>query len=211
MIASNQRFKRRRLKRRKTSSKQALRFTPYAWAKLLFLRDIGDTEVGMFGISDPSDLLLIENVALVRQACTPVTVEFDDAAVADHFDEQVDLGRKPEQFARIWLHTHPGSCPRPSGTDEETFERVFGSTQWAIMFIVAREGATYCRLRFNVGPGADKRLPVEVDYQTEFPESDYEQWESEYEAAVRVHDPFMGRPMFPEQEPEWLATEWVAS
>jgi len=49
-----------------------------------------------------------------------VTVEFDDAAVADFFDEQVDQGRRPEEFSRIWLHTHPGASAQPSHTDEET-------------------------------------------------------------------------------------------
>ena len=67
-----------------------LRFTPWAWAKLLFLRDLGETEVGGFGISSESDLLLIEDIQMVRQRCTSVTVQFDDAAVADFFDEMVD-------------------------------------------------------------------------------------------------------------------------
>ena len=30
-----------------------LRFSPTAWAKLLFLRDYGPTEVGGFGIAQP--------------------------------------------------------------------------------------------------------------------------------------------------------------
>ena len=48
------------------------------------------------------------------------SVSFDDEAVADLFDTQVDAGRKPEQFARVWLHSHPGDSPRPSNTDEES-------------------------------------------------------------------------------------------
>ena len=85
----------------------ALRFSPYAWAKLLYLRDCGETEVGGFGLTASDDLACVEDVRLVRQRCIPVSAEFDDAAVADFFDEQVDLGRRPEQVARIWLHTHP--------------------------------------------------------------------------------------------------------
>ena len=92
-----------------------LRFSPYAWAKLLFLRDCGDCEVGGFGITGEDDLLLIEDVRLVRQYSTPVSVRFDDTAVADFFDEQVDRGRRPEQFARVWLHTHPGNSPIRAG------------------------------------------------------------------------------------------------
>ncbi len=49
-----------------TSSTPALRFSPTAWAKLLFLRDYGDTEVGGFGISASHDLLLINDIQLVQ-------------------------------------------------------------------------------------------------------------------------------------------------
>jgi len=157
-----------------------LRFTPTAWAKLLFLRDLGETEVGGFGIADPEDLLLVEDVKLVKQRCTGVTVKFDDAAVADFFDEQVDLGRRPEAFGRLWLHTHPGSSPDPSGVDEETFLRCFGNANWALMFILARGGQTYARLRFNVGPGGEIEIPVAVDWSRPFAGSDWDAWEVEY-------------------------------
>src|SRR3954463_4035834 len=81
-----------------------LRFSPTAWAKLLFLRDTGDTEIGAFGISAPDDLLFVEDLQLVAQTCTWVHVEFDDEAVANFFDDQVDAGHHPEQFGRLWLH-----------------------------------------------------------------------------------------------------------
>ena len=110
-----------------------LRFSPTAWAKLLFLRDRGDSEVGGFGIAAEDDLLFVEDIRLVRQVDTVASVEFDDVAVAEFFDEQVDLGRRPQKFARIWIHTHPGNSPEPSGTDEATFCRVFGRTDWAVM------------------------------------------------------------------------------
>ena len=95
-----------------------LRFTPWAWAKLVFLRDLGPTEVGGFGISAADDLLLIEDIRLVRQRCSSVTVQFDDVAVADFFDEMVDLGLPPERFARVWIHTHPGNSASPSWNAE---------------------------------------------------------------------------------------------
>ena len=47
------------LKNRPESVTPSLRFTPTAWAKLLFLRDYGDTEVGGFGIAASDDLLLV--------------------------------------------------------------------------------------------------------------------------------------------------------
>ena len=124
-------------------------------------------------------------MALVRQLCSPISVVFDDAAVADFFDRQVDLGRIPPQFARIWIHTHPGTSAQPSVTDEETFERVFGRSDWAVMFILARHGATYCRLRFAAGPGGEFEIGAEVDYRRSFPATDFEAWREEYRASVR--------------------------
>lgn len=162
-----------------------LRFSPTAWAKLLFLRDAGKTEVCGFGIAAEDDLLFVENVVLVDQLCTWVSAELDDDAVADYFDDQVDQGRKPEQFGRIFLHTHPGDSPKPSSTDEETFQRVFGNAEWAVMFILARGGKCYARLRYNVGPSLDVELPVEVDYGQPFAATDWDAWQEEYEAHVQ--------------------------
>ena len=114
-----------------------------------------------------------------------VTVAFDDMAVADFFERQVDQGRRPEQFARIWVHTHPGCSPTPSCTDEETFRRVFGSCDWSVMCIVAQGGKSFARLRFGVGPGGDVTIPVCVDYSSEFASADFKAWKTEYKQNVK--------------------------
>jgi hypothetical protein len=163
-----------------------LRLTPYAWAKLLYLRDLGNTEVGGFGVSSASDLLLVEDICLIQQLCSEVTVRFEDQAVADYFDQQVDAGLPPERFGRIWVHTHPGTSPQPSNTDEESFARCFGNSNWAVMFILARGGQTFARLRLNAGPGGDLVLPVEVDFTQAFPAAAKAAWEHEYHQAVHV-------------------------
>ena len=135
-MTKNSKKKQRKWKRTEAvtdATTPALRFSPTAWAKLLFLRDYGDTEVGGFGIAASDDLLFVEDIQLVKQVCSWAHVAFDDESVADFFDRQVDAARRPEQFARIWVHTQPGDCPRPSMTDEETFRRVFGRADWAVM------------------------------------------------------------------------------
>lgn len=179
-----------RPRRQLPSKSPILRFTPYSWAKLFWFCHRGDTEIGGFAVTSPDDLLLVEDFVTVKQTCSIVSVAFDDLAVADYVDQQVDMGRKPEQFLRIWLHTHPGSSPHPSGTDEATFARVFGRCDWAVMFILACEGKTYARLRFNTGPGGAMLIPVEVDYSltlrdadfqgSNFRGSDVRGWEEEY-------------------------------
>jgi hypothetical protein len=184
--AENQSPRRTKLIRAPTRPK--LRFSPYAWAKLLYLRDCGDTEVGGFGISATEDLLLVDDLVLVRQRCTSVTLRFDDEAVADYFDAQVDRGLPPERFARIWLHTHPGISAEPTVTDEETLSRCFGSCEWAVMLILAKGGQTMARLQFNIGPRYSMELPVEVDYRGPFPASEHEAWSEEFKRCV-VEEP----------------------
>jgi proteasome lid subunit RPN8/RPN11 len=168
-----------------------LRFSPTAWAKLLFFRDMGESEIGGFGIAAADNLLRIEEFCTVKQEATVASIAFDDLAVADFFEAQVDAGRKPEQFGRIWLHTHPGNSAQPSATDDETFWRVFGRCQWAVMFILARSGHSYARLRFNIGPGGEAELPVKVDYSRSFGPSAFEAWEAEYRVNVKIDPGFV--------------------
>ncbi|HEV2968434.1 MAG TPA: hypothetical protein VGY55_00505 [Pirellulales bacterium] len=179
----------------------ALRFSPTAWAKLIYLRDRGPTEVGGFAIAAADDGLFVEDVQMVRQRCTPVSVKFDDTAVADFFDRQIDAGLAMDRFNRIWVHTHPGNCPLPSNTDEDTFDRVFGQFEWAVMFILAEEGQSYARLRFSVGPGGAITIPVNVDYTRPFAGSDLASWEREYATNLN-HEPASRR--------DWLGSPVTA-
>jgi len=196
-----------RKKKKQQNQRPVLRFSPTAWAKLLFMRDVTDNEVGGFGITEAEDLLFVTDVVLVKQKVTCVTISFEDESVADFFENQVEAGRQPEQFARLWLHTHPGNSPEPSMTDEETFARVFGHTHpgnspepsmtdeetfarvfgtcdWSIMCIVAQDGGTFARLRFSAGPGGQVKIPVCVDYSYEFDAADFEVWKQQYKANV---------------------------
>ncbi len=160
-----------------------LRFTPYAWAKLQWFCHKGHTEIGGFGITSAEDLLLIEDFVTLDQQASAAFVSFDDEAVADFYEDQVKAGKKPEEFGRIWCHTHPGSSPSPSGVDEETFTRVFGSCDWAVMFILAKGGQTYARLRFNAGPTGHMVIGVGVDYKDQFSE-EHTEWGNEYTANI---------------------------
>ena len=169
-----------RSNRNLSATRPKLRFSPTAWAKLLCLRDLGPTEVGGFGITDASDLLNVRDIAIVPQRCNEVFVAFDDTAVAEFFDDQIDQGRQPEQFARIWIHTHPGNSAQPSSVDVETFDRVFGRCDWAVMFILARGGQTFAQLYWRSGGPASIPLEVEIDFTQPFEGSDAEAWETEY-------------------------------
>lgn len=166
------------------TTRPRIRFTPYAWAKLLYLRDAGPTEIGGFGLTSIEDPLLVTDILMVKQTCTTVTVDFDDDSIAELFDEMVDLGYQPCEFGRVWIHTHPGDSPYPSATDETTFSKAFGKTDWAVMFIIAEGGATYARLKFNVGPGSSLLIRPKVDFTEGFAASAFKEWKKEYDENV---------------------------
>ena len=188
---------RRHPRPRRTHRRPKLRFSPTAWAKLLCLRDRGPTEVGGFGITTPDDLLCVQDVALVAQSCTESFVAFDDAAVAEYFDHQIDLGRRPEQCGRIWIHTHPGHSAEPSAVDRETFVRVFGHCDWAVMMILARGGECFAELHWRHGGPASVHMDVEIDFALPFPASDEAAWAADYDTLVRWEHPSLLRNEMP--------------
>lgn len=186
-------------------------FSPLAWLKLQYFCHAGGTEVGGFGISDAADLLRVVDFVPLRQRSCPVSVAFDDDAVADFVDTCVDAGMPQDRFFRLWIHTHPGASVQPSGTDEQTFARVFGSSPWGVMFILGRTGRTLARLSFHAGPRATLLLPVAVDW-TDWARVVQDpafclptlvaQWQAEFAATIKPAIPFL---------PERLATPWYAA
>jgi hypothetical protein len=173
--------------------RDALVFSPLAWLKLQWFCHAGGTEVGGFGVSAAHDPLYVEDFVTVRQRASAVSVQFEDAAVADLFDRLVDRGLPPDRFARIWIHTHPGTSPLPSVTDVETFARSFGGCDWAVMFILSRTAEAYARLAFRAGPGGCVLLPTAVCW-ADWPRTAtagtavgalVQQWQQEYASHVQ--------------------------
>jgi hypothetical protein len=160
-----------------------LRFTPYAWAKLNFMRDISGNEVGGYGISSIDDLLLISDFILVKQKVSPATFAFEDKGLADYAENMLDVGLQPVEYSRILIHTHPGNSASPSSVDEENFQTKFSECNWAVMFILAKGGATSACIRFN-NPQVRAELKTVVDYSCPFPASEIEAWKEEYNTNV---------------------------
>lgn len=187
-----------------------LRFAPLAWLKWQYLCHAGPTEVAGFGLSAAHDPLYVEDILVISQRATSVTVAFDDTAIADLFDRMTDLEIAPHRFARIWLHSHPGASASPSGVDEATFTRVFGACDWSVMAILSRTSATYARMQFPAGPGGSVELPVVSDWQawprylaTSVLDSFTTSWQKEYEQCVKPM-PFNHTELIPEEPTEVL-------
>jgi len=160
-----------------------LRFSAYAWAKLEFWRKKAKTEVGCFGLSLETSPLTVFDVQIVKQKSSIAYTEFDDAAIADYFEDMVKLEYRPAEFARIWIHTHPGGSASPSSKDEETLKRCFGGADWSVMCIFA-EGEQYARLQVNKPFVLQVPLQVKLDMTLPFDGSEHDDWQQDLEDNV---------------------------
>lgn len=172
-----------------TTFGEIIRFTPYAYSKLIWMRDRGNTEVAGYCVTETKDPLLITDFCLIKQKCTAVTFDLDPNDIVDYMERMMDRGLPPWACVNILAHSHPGNSPNPSGVDEDNFKKAFSHPDWAIMLIIAQDDSMYCRLRLNVGPGVEKLLKVEVDFNQDFPASNHFEWDKEYKDKVSKETP----------------------
>jgi hypothetical protein len=167
-------------------SKKRLLFDPGVWAKIIYLRDRGKSEVSGFGISDPDDPFHIVDFKLVLQRCISTFTEFDDKGLANYLQTMViEQGYHPAQCMRVWIHTHPNMSPSPSSHDEENFKRVNEDSTWGVMCVVS-DDSEYARVMVNdlqSGLTAQQELKVAIALDIPFEgvtADDYRDWEDEY-------------------------------
>lgn len=135
---------------RKTTKidRSSLILSSNAYEKLLWFRNQKDTEVGAMGISLPDDPLHICDFSFLPQECTSVSTDFDPEAQDAWMDEMmIDKKLSPEQFTRVWAHTHPSQSASPSGTDWDTFQEIMGNMPWGVMLILGTSNEFSCVFR----------------------------------------------------------------
>jgi hypothetical protein len=143
-----------------------LYLSPLAFLKLQFFLHAGATEIAGFGISSEEDPLYMDDFITLPRAGTCANVALNGAAVAHNFADVADRGLSPSRFARIWVHTRPGSsAAEPSIVDERTFARVFGRCDWSVMLILTGSGAIHASHRSL----ANNARPVDLDVRVDWP------------------------------------------
>jgi len=161
-----------------------LRFSAFAYAKLIFWRDCGQTEIGCYGLTETDDPLLITDLRMIKQVCTSISVDFDKDDSIAFVEEMADKNIPLWSCQSVFIHSHPGDSPCPSQADEENFRDNFSIANCSIFYIIARSGKDYARMRFNVPPGMDVDIKTRIDYSVPFKASNHEAWEKEYDEKV---------------------------
>ena len=64
-----------------------------------------------------------------------------------------------------------------------------------------KAGQSFARLRFNVGPGGEIKIPVSVDYTLPFAGSNWESWQQEYDANLVDIDMLLQEEPAPQRKP----------
>lgn len=161
----------------------SLRFTPnayYCWRALCLQ---ASTEIGAFGwCSHEDDPLLVTSLWVPKQVCTPASVEREPDQTARCIAEGAAAGLHPGLCTRVWLHTHPGDSPEPSGTDEKYWDE-FSKQHGHVMGIMARGGRTFARLALRDVYCTDIEIPVSV-----VPPADVTEW-AKAQVAEKVGKP----------------------
>jgi len=170
-------------------SKPRFRLSPYVRAKIGYFLDLGDTEISFFGITKEDDPMAVIDIWLPDQACTSCSTVMDDDSIANWMDDMAMAGYHPDRYSCVWMHTHPGDGPNPSGTDEDTFAKVFGRKSLAVMYILARGGRDYCRIQWNHQlngglVGSDEVIQTEIDWSLPFGASDHAAWDEDFKRVV---------------------------
>lgn len=118
-----------------------------------------NTEVSALGICT-GNTLNVTDLLIPKQNCSVGHTEMDDEDVANETVRlAVEEKIEPLFCNRIWIHTHPGNSPSPSGKDWETFSHLVDCGGWAVMLIFAKDSSYFCRLGYKMG---DRKQMVEV-------------------------------------------------
>ena len=171
----------------------SLKFTPYARAKLQFICDHYDHEVGAMGIAATADPFLVTDLFVPKQECSDTFVAMDANDLADsmfmvYCDPDGPHKLKPHQVGRIFIHTHPQGCNSPSLHDESIFAESFGSMPWAMMVILPKGGQLYARIRINIGNDINLqlRIPDQLVLSGDFPAANKAEWQKEVDSKIIV-------------------------
>ena len=154
--------------------------------KLNDWKDMGNTEVTGFFISEPSDPLTIIDAKLIKATCNPIHVDIDPNDMLTFYRKMFEQGIYTNQL-NIWWHTHPKMSPTPSCTDYETFDELNNDRNVGIMFILADDFNYHAEITVKdpiSGISCSENLQMKIFSHPNTKHEDYETIKKEYEQNV---------------------------
>jgi len=135
--------------------------------KLQAWRDMGDTEVTGFFITQKDQFNKVIDAVIVKAECTGATVDIDAEALENLYLTMAEKNIYPDQL-QIWWHTHPGNSASPSGTDQTTFKELGQDRTLNLMYILACGGEEFAQLSVtDLTTKVMLKTPIEVEHPFE--------------------------------------------
>ena len=105
-------------------------------------------EVSLMGISaSEEDIGFITDFVCIPQEASMGLTEPTDEGFAKHWEDMlIDKDISIIRCARFWAHTHPGTSPEPSSTDNDTFKKWYNDSDFGVMYILA-DGDDSCTVK----------------------------------------------------------------
>lgn len=105
-------------------------------------------EVSLMGISaSEEDIGFITDFVCIPQEASMALTEPTDEGFAKHWEDMlIDRDISIIRCARFWAHTHPGTSPEPSSTDNDTFKKWYNDSDFGVMYILA-DGNDSCTVK----------------------------------------------------------------
>jgi len=164
----------------------SLRFSPNAWAKIDYLRRISRANLVLYGISPPSDPLLVTDVVLLKQRCNEASVYLDDHAVEQFVRSQLGAGRRPIEFCRLRIHTCCSPMSTMANSPHEAVERFAGKQGWTVTCTHFANGTHSAVFELSDGYCLSLPVPTAIECNSPFPGSEFSAWKQEYGALVTI-------------------------
>lgn len=165
----------------------ALSIPQHIMFKLKAFRDMGKTEVTGFFITKPDNSLEVIDAVLVEAECSGATVDISPETMNQLY---LDCAEKKIYTNQLiwWWHTHPGTSPSPSMTDESTFEELGEDRVFNAMYILAKGDNEYAKISIrDTATGIELEQIISIEHPFEkwdtFPS--YEELKADYDAKVK--------------------------
>lgn len=163
-----------------------------AFLKTLFWCHEAPEEVSCMGqISAESEVLLIEDVHLVKQEVGSASVDLDMKSWADKVAELYETyGIQPWQL-QVWIHTHPMGLKGFSQQDVNTIEEKLSSWDHVVALVMTEKGEMSGRVAFTSHfPWGDTRHSEAASViiqanSVQITEEELETWRNEFKSLVK--------------------------
>lgn len=144
------------------AEKTSLFVSPLLHLKGVLLCQERSDEIAGIAVCHPDDPFYLLDLVLCEGVYSSAYCDVEADDLARCMEKAMSLGY-PVETHTGWFHTHPFNSPKPSGTDETTFNKIFGQRDIITQIILCKTNEYYAATSLAAGQSGHRiRLENEV-------------------------------------------------